>query len=85
MLLISRDRVYQVRRSVTIAPVTTRIRGLPVEVSVGSEDGLLRRSVVNLDGITTIRKSTLNRRITELGPARMDEVERAIKFALALR
>jgi mRNA interferase MazF len=67
-----------------MAPLTTRIRGIPVEVAVGPEDGVSRRSVVNLDEITTIRISTLDRRITTLSADKMDEVNRAIRFALAL-
>jgi mRNA-degrading endonuclease toxin of MazEF toxin-antitoxin module len=39
---------------------------------------------VNLDEITTIRISTLGRRITTLSADKMDEVNRAIRFALAL-
>jgi mRNA interferase MazF len=67
-----------------MAPLTTRIRGIPVEVAVGPEDGVSRWSVVNLDEITTIRISTLGRRITTLSADKMDEVNRAIRFALAL-
>jgi mRNA interferase MazF len=69
---------------VTIAPVTTRIRGIPVEVPLGPKDGLPRASVVNLDEITTIQMSTLNRHVTTLSPEKMDEVNRAIRFALDL-
>jgi mRNA interferase MazF len=85
VLLISRDRAYATRSSVTIAPITTRIRGIRTEVEVGPVDGLARPSVVNLDDITTVRKQMLVGRITDLSPAKMAEVERAIKFALALK
>jgi len=40
--------------------------------------------VVNLDGIITISKGTLERSITTLSPDKMASVEEAIKFALAL-
>src|SRR5512139_2341488 len=59
VLLISRDRAYATRRSVTIAPITTRIRGIRVEVEVGPADRLVRPSVVNLDDITTVRMQVL--------------------------
>ena len=72
------------RRSVTIAPVTTRIRGLPVEVELGPEDGLPHLSVVNLDDITTVRKSQLGSPITTLSDDKMVAVAQAIKFALDL-
>ncbi|MDO8614194.1 MAG: type II toxin-antitoxin system PemK/MazF family toxin [Dehalococcoidia bacterium] len=84
VLLLSRDAAYERRRSVTIAPVTTRIRGLPVEVMLRPEDGLSQISVVNLDDVTTVRKIVLARRLTTLSPAKMREVEEAIRFALQL-
>ena len=68
----------------TIAPVTTRIRGLPVEVELGPEDGLPHLSAVNLDDITTVRKSQLGRPITTLSDDKMVAVAQAIKFALDL-
>ena len=85
VVLISRDAAYERRRSVTIAPVTTTIRGLPVEVALGPEDGVTRQSVVNADDITTIRKAILARRIAVLSPSKMISVGEAIRFALGLR
>ena len=84
VLLLSRDEAYPRRRSVTIAPITTRFRDIPVEVRLGPEDGLPKLSVVNLDDITTIRMSTLDRQIAMLSPQKMDAVNSAIRFALDL-
>jgi mRNA interferase MazF len=84
VLLLSRDEAYRKRVAVTIAPVTTRIRNIPVEVLIGPEDGLLRPSAVNLDEINTVRISTLDRRIAILSPEKMDAVNQAIRFALDL-
>ena len=39
VVLLSRDEAYAVRNAVTIAEVTTTIRGIPVEVPLGPEDG----------------------------------------------
>ncbi len=84
VLLLSRDAAYSARASFTVAPITTQIRGIDVEVRVGRADGLRRDSVVNLDDIQTIHHRLLDRRITLLSDERMGEVERAIKFALDL-
>lgn len=84
VLLLSRDAAYGKRSSVTIAPVTTRIRDIPVEVPLGPEDGLPRSSVVNLDEIATIYVSTLARQVTMLSPAKMRRVDDAIRYALDL-
>ncbi len=78
------DAAYERRRSVTIAPVTTRIRGLPVEVPLGAEDGLPRPSVANLDDITTVRISILAQRVSILSRDKMRQVEEALQYALAL-
>jgi mRNA-degrading endonuclease toxin of MazEF toxin-antitoxin module len=73
-----------VRARVTVVPVTTRVRGLPVEVLIGREDGLARSSVANTDEITTIAVSRLAKRVGPLAPDKLREVEEALRFALAL-
>jgi mRNA-degrading endonuclease toxin of MazEF toxin-antitoxin module len=84
VVLLSRSQAYRARRSIMIAPVTTRSRGIPAEVSLGPEDGLARASVVNLDDITTTPIQTLDRYVTTLSAERTSEVNRAMHFALAL-
>ena len=84
VVLLSRDESYQVRNLVTIAPVTTRIRDIPVEVRLGLSDGLPRECAINLDTITTIPKSLLVDRITLLRPEKLQAANEAIKFALEL-
>lgn len=85
VVLLSRDDAYAVRLLVTVAPVTTRVRGIPAEVPLGPPDGLDRPCVVNLDTITTVPKGALTRRIAELNPGKLRAVQAAIGFALALR
>lgn len=84
VLLLSRDAAYSVRASVTVGIVTRTIRNIPVEVSLGKEDGMPTRCVVNLDDILTIPKSRLSERITTLSPEKMSAVTKAIAFALDL-
>lgn len=84
VLLLSRDEAYRVRESVTVAPVTTRRRGLPVEVHLSSREGMPKECVVNLDSIATIEKSLLTGRICGLSSEKMAQVNEAIQFALAL-
>ena len=84
VVLLSRDEAYAARALVTVAPVTTRIRNIPVEVILGPEDGLPRRCVVNLDTITTISKANLLEHITHLRQAKLRAVGAAIRFALGL-
>lgn len=70
---------------ITIAPISTRVRGIRAEVRLGQEDGFPRDCAVNLDSIQTIYKELLTNRISVLTSARVAEVERAIKFALAFK
>ena len=84
VLLLSRNEAYAVRSLVTVAPITTRIRGIPVEVRLGVEDGLPRDCVINLDSVVTISKAHLDRPIGPLSVAKLRATERALRFALAL-
>ncbi len=84
VLLLSRNDAYDVRALVTVAPITTRIRNIPVEVELGAADGLPRPCVVNLDTITTIPKNALHERLAVLSVDRMAEVEDALRFALSI-
>lgn len=84
VLLLSRNSAYPVRIAITVAPLTQTIRGIPVEVPVGREEGLPWRCVVNLDDIATIPKALVEERIVALPNEKMREVETAIRFALDL-
>lgn len=84
VVLLSRDEAYLLREFVTIAPISTRIRGIRSEVPLGPEDGLSRPSVANLDSITTIPKITLERKVAALSPEKLDTISAAIHFALGL-
>ena len=68
----------------TVAPLTTRIRAIPVEVPIDVSDGVSRPCVVNFDTVTTVGKHSLRERIAVLSSARMREVEDALHFALGL-
>lgn len=54
VLVLTRPAVRPVLNSVTVAPITTTIRGLSTEVPVGRTNGLDHDSVVSCDNVTTI-------------------------------
>src|SRR5438093_12178775 len=85
VVLLSREESYARRSLVIVASITTRARGIQAEVALGPEHGLPRPCVVNTDVISTIGKSRLRRRITSLTEGKLDEVDRAVHFALGLR
>ena len=82
--MLSRDSAYDVRSLVTVAPVTTRIRGLSAEVRLGAADGMPRECVVNLDNINTIGKHLLQQFMTDLSQQKLLAVEDAIRFSLGM-
>ena len=84
VILLSRNEAYSVRSLVIVAPVTTRIRHIPSEVLLGTDDGMPQDCVANLDTITTIPKDCLRSRLVTLNTKKLKEVEAAIHFALGL-
>jgi mRNA interferase MazF len=85
VLLLSRDKAYQVRSSATVAVITRTIRNIPVEVNLGTAQGLPKSCVVNLDDILTVPKSLLVSRIAILDSQQMSLVDKAICFALDIK
>lgn len=65
---------------VSVAPITSTVRGLLSEVSVGPRNGLDHDSVISLDNITTITRESLGRLIGYLH----DDQEAALVSALLL-
>lgn len=84
VVLLSRNEAYAVRTAVTVAPVTTTVRGIAVEVSLGLEDGLPKPCAVNCDSLLTVPKSYLESRIARLSERKVEEIHKAIRFALDL-
>lgn len=84
VVLLSRDEAYLVRELVTVAPLTTRARDIPVEVVLDKSDGVPKKCVANLDLITSLEKSVLDKRICQLSKSKIQEINKAIRFALSL-
>ena len=85
-LVVTRDRAIAARDRVTVALLTTRIRGLRSEVPVGRSEGLGRDSVAACDNLQTIPKAALDPdpagRLDGVGLMRLD---RALRYALGIR
>ena len=84
VLVLTRERVRQRRQWVTIAPVTTTVRGLTTELAVGPANGLDHDSVVNLDNIVTVPASDLGRQVGRLLPEQESALTEAIHSAFDL-
>jgi len=85
VVLVSRESAYSpVRTRAIVVEVTRTIRDIPSEVVLSKRDGLPARCVANADNVATIPKAWLDERIATLSPARVDELDRALRFALGL-
>lgn len=81
-LILTRDSVLEYFGEATIAPITTIIRDIPSEVRLGPEDGMPRSCAVNCDHLQTVSKARLGKPVTRLSAERMEDVGRAVIFAL---
>lgn len=82
VLVLTRASAITYLSRVTIAPITSAIRGVPSEVVVGPDDGVKQACAINLHNLVTVGKDGIGRRVAQLGDERMREVCRAIAFAL---
>ncbi len=71
-------------RNVTIAGITSTIRGVATEVSVGRDEGLGHESVVNCDNLFTLPKAALGRYRGSLDPVQVALLDDALRIALGL-
>ena len=84
VLILTREEVREARSLVTVAPITSTVRGLSSEVAVGSRNGLDHDSAINLDLITTIPRANLVRPIGMLFDDQEQDLARAFHSAFDL-
>ncbi len=83
VVVLTRSAVLDVRRLVTVAEITTSIRGLAAEVGLEqNEGGLDRPSVINCDGLHTVAQSSLVTYVGDVAEDTMSRVCSAVSYAL---
>ena len=82
VLVLTRDSAIAYLSTVTVAPVTSTIRGVPSEVVLDGEDGMKSPCAVNLHNAVTVSQQRLGKRVAQLSSARMNEVCAALRFSL---
>jgi mRNA interferase MazF len=80
--VLTRSAALPYLARVTVAPITSTLRGVPSEVSLGIDDGMKQPCAVNLFNLVTVDKGGLGRRLTQLRPSKVEEVCTAIRFSL---
>jgi mRNA interferase MazF len=84
VLLLTREPVRPHLATVTIAPITTTVRGLSTEVRVDRANGLAGPSVVSCDNITTIPTHAVGAQIGVLLDGQEPALSDAIRAAFDL-
>ena len=70
--------------TVVYAPILTRGHGFSTQVSVGIDEGLKHESWILCDNLVSLRKVQLTRFVGSLARSKVEELDRALKMALAL-
>ena len=68
---------------VTVAPITSTIRGVPSEVILDEGDGMKIPCAVNLHNVMTVAKEHIESRVAHLAEPKMREICAALNFSLA--
>ena len=84
VLILTREVVRPHLSRVTVAPITSTIRGLSTEVPVGAANGLDYASVVSCDNIVTVPVSALGRQLGFLLTEQETALTDAIRAAFDL-
>jgi mRNA interferase MazF len=82
VVVLTRDSIIDRLSRITVAPLTSTIRGVPSEVVLGPEDGMKDACAINLHNIVTVPKAGLGRLVASLDTRRLDQMCAAIAFAL---
>ena len=80
--MLTRDSAIAYLSTVSIAPITSTIRGVHSEVILNEEDGMKTSCAINLHNVVTISVDRLGKRIAQLNSARMNEICAALRFSL---
>ena len=82
VVVLTRESAIAYLSAVTVAPITSTIRGVPSEVRLTEADGMKGECAINLHNVVTVSKAHLGRRVAVLSPERLKEVCGALRFAL---
>src|ERR1039457_7246296 len=82
VVVLTRDSAIGYLSAVTVAPITSTIRGVPSEVLLTEKDGMKNPCAINLHNVVTVSKAHLGRRVAMLSSERLREICGALGFAL---
>ena len=82
VLVLTDDAAMPHLSKVTIAPITSTVRGVPSEVVLEEGEGMKQTCAVNLHNVATVARGRLGHLVARLSDDRMREVCSALRFAL---
>ena len=82
VLILTRDSAIRYLTTVTVAPITSTIRGVPSEVALDEKDGMKKLCAVNLHNAVTVSQQRLGGRLSRLSARRMEEICAALRFSI---
>ena len=82
VVVLTRQSAIAYLSALTVAPITSSVRGVPSEVRLTEADGMKHPCAVNLHNLVTVSKERLGRRVASLSPERLSEICSALGFAL---
>jgi mRNA interferase MazF len=85
VVVLTRKAVRSAMRRVTVAPITSTMKGLSTEVAIGRANGLDHDCVISCDNIMTIDKAALGRHLGFLFDHQEAALAQAIGNAFALQ
>lgn len=77
-LVLTRPTAIDAMNKLTVAPITSTIKGLSSEVVVGPKNGLDNRCAVSLDNVVTVPSQAVGRVVGYLLPHQERELARAM-------
>jgi mRNA interferase MazF len=82
VVVLTRDSAISYLSNVTVAPITSTIRGVPSEVVIDEGEGMKAVCAVNLHNLVTVSKARLGKRVARLNSVRMEQICAALRFSL---
>jgi mRNA interferase MazF len=82
VVVLTRNSAIPLLSTVTVAPITSTIRGVASEVALNEDDGMKGPCAVSLHNIIIVPQSLIGRRVAQLNPQRMSEICRALQFSV---
>ena len=83
-LVLTREAARGAMTKVTVAPITTTIKGLSSEVRLGPDNGLDQDCAVALDNVVTVPAELLGRTVGYLKAEQEAQLARAVVLAYDL-